>query len=268
MALGRKGFFTKYRYMDGVPSGVDRYAELAVAFDQARPEIQAFLDVMHAQGPRFAASSAGTPILDWTSKWIGPLDGASIYTAVTMARPSRIIEIGSGVSTHFMARAIVDHDIACQIWCIDPKPRIPVAALPILAETRVLSAADSALTDQLERDDILFVDSSHLVQEGFDLDIILNRLLPRLHPGVIVHFHDIFLPYGYPADWADRRYNEQNALSGWLMTGGCSILFASNFVGTEMPDQLARVCPDFPRIAATGGGGSLWLRKASPAIRP
>jgi predicted O-methyltransferase YrrM len=262
----RPGFYTPYPHMKSVRADLIPYAEIAMLFRQARPETDRFLAIMDAQTAMFACAHLGHPAVEWQSSWISPLDGASIYTAVVMSRPRRIIEVGSGHSTRFMARALVDHTIPCEMVCIDPTPRIPITDLPIRAERRVLSASDISLTDQLQAGDILFIDSSHLLQEGFDLDIVLNRMLPRLAPGVLVHFHDIFLPYGYPDDWKYRRYNEQNGIAAWFLSGGCEVVFSSYHMLRDRAADLAQICAAFPAIAASSGG-SLWLRKLSPMIR-
>jgi len=55
--------------------------------------------------------------------------------------------------------------------------------------------------DQLDAQDILFIDSSHVAKIGSDLAIIFLRILPRLRRGVLVHFHDIFYPFSYPVSW-------------------------------------------------------------------
>ena len=96
---------------------------------------------------------------------------------------------------------------------------------------------------------------------GSDVDWLLNRVLPGLPSGVLVHFHDVFLPDPYPAAWAWRGYNEQQALAPLLHGGAYECLFASHYVVTRLPDRLARgVLARLPHTAAAPEG-SLWLQK-------
>ena len=81
--------------------------------------------------------------------------------------------------------------------------------------------------------DIVFIDSSHVVEEGGEIDRLLLDVLPRLPAGALVHVHDVFLPDGYPSAWAGRRYNEQTAVGALLGGGGWDIVFASRYVATR-----------------------------------
>ncbi len=262
MGLGRRGFVTPYAYLDASPWAVPDYPEVRAIFDAQRPSFRAFLADIHAQEARFAAFDQGdAPRPEWQSSYLSPLDGAAIYTAVARWRPARILEIGSGNSTHFMARAALDNATGTRITCIDPAPRIGIETLPVTFRRRVLSIADVPLAEELTASDILFIDGSHLLQQGFDLDILLNRMFPRLKSGVIVHLHDIYLPYPYPAEWEGARWNEQTALIGWLLSGAFRPELSTYFVHRDMAADLAPICPALPMISASGGG-SLWLSRA------
>ena len=261
-----RGFWTKYAHVASATRPVARYDEVAAIFARHDASVIDILDEIDRHEDRFIASSAGDDALNWVQHWIPPLDGAAIYAIVASRRPARIIEVGSGNSTHFIARAVRDHGLPTRITCIDPMPRRSIESLGISFEPRILSPSDARLTDGLDENDILFIDSSHLLQPGFDLDIVLNRLLPRLAPGVIVHFHDILLPYDYPAHWERRRYNEQNALPALLMGGGFDLLFSSTYAARDHEVRFRALCPNFP-ILASKPGSSLWLVKRGPAFR-
>ncbi|MFN0114558.1 MAG: class I SAM-dependent methyltransferase [Paracoccaceae bacterium] len=261
-----RGFHTRYAHVASAARPVARYDEIARIFARHDASVIAVLDEIARHEALFIASATDGDALEWVQHWIPPLDGAAIYAILASRRPAQVIEVGSGVSTHFMARAIRDLGLATRITCIDPMPRRSIEALGVGFEPRILSAADAVLTDRLGENDILFIDSSHLLQPGFDLDIVLNRLMPRLAPGVIVHFHDIFLPYDYPENWERRRYNEQNALPALLMGGGYDLLFSSNYAARDMEDRYRALCPGFP-LMQSKAGGSLWLIKRGPSYR-
>ncbi|MFX7914564.1 class I SAM-dependent methyltransferase, partial [Acinetobacter baumannii] len=86
--------------------------------------------------------------------------------------------------------------------------------------------ADCAVFAALAAGDVLFIDSSHVLMPGSDVDLLFNQVLPRLKPGVLVHIHDIFLPDDYPASWGWRGYNEQQGVA-CLLQGGWRLLWAS-----------------------------------------
>lgn len=256
--LGRPGFVTPYAYLASAPWDVPEYTEVRALFHACLPDFRAFLADVHAQDARFAAFDRGPSGPQWLSDYLGMLDGAAIYTAIARYRPRRIVEVGSGNSTRFMARAIADHGLQTDLICIDPAPRTGIEDLPLTLLRRVLSLQDVALADTLAAGDILFIDGSHLLQQGFDLDILFNRMLPRLAPGVIVHVHDIYLPYPYPAEWQAARWNEQTALIPWLLSGAFRPVFSCHFAYRDMTADRAGLCPSVPGLAQSGGG-SLWL---------
>jgi hypothetical protein len=126
----------------------------------------------------------------------------------------------------------------------------------------VVQRAPETLFEELQASDVLFVDSSHVLMPGTDVDWLLNRVLPKLAAGVLVHFHDVFLPDPYPGSWAWRGYNEQQAIALLLQGPAYECLFASHYVATRLSDRLARgVLAQLPRPA--GPESSLWLAKRS-----
>jgi Methyltransferase domain len=261
VGVREKGFYTPYDYLDAVDWDTADYGQLRPKFTAAEDRFRRYLAGIDANTPFFAAigaDDASAP--SWTSRFLSRLDAAAIYTAVTAFRPPRIVEIGCGNSTLFMARAVRDHGLPTRITCIDPAPRVPIGDLPVRFEQRLLSPADLPLFADLTAGDLVFVDSSHILQQGFDVDIILNRVLPVLAPGVLVHFHDIFLPYAYPPHWQALRFNEQCALMPWIICGALSLEFASHYVLRDMAAELRAVCADFP-LWENASGGSLFLRK-------
>jgi hypothetical protein len=115
--------------------------------------------------------------------------------------------------------------------------------------------------DQLAPGDMLFIDSSHILMPGSDVDLLLNRVLPPLPKGVLVHLHDIFLPFDYPAIWGWRNYNEQQGVLPLLTTGAYAPLFSSVWVERSMSDRLARSIVTRLPQPADAMPTSLWLEK-------
>jgi hypothetical protein len=105
--------------------------------------------------------------------------------------------------------------------------------------------------------DILFIDSSHQLRPGSDVEFLLGEVLPRLPAGVRVHFHDIFLPDDYPGHWAWRRYNEQAAVASLVEDGLLRVDFSSREASRQpLSGVLARL-PLVPGALES----SLWLTR-------
>ncbi|ACL58525.1 class I SAM-dependent methyltransferase [Methylobacterium nodulans] len=259
------GFFIPYRHAASARPG--GYPALDPLFRAAEPAFRSRLAGIEALAPELGRIAAGGPGLAgpvparFTQDWFPRLDAAAAYALVRQERPRRILEIGSGHSTRFMAQAVADGALATAITCIDPQPRARLPALPGLRhEARLFGAEDAEAAADLAAGDVLFIDSSHVAMPGTDVDRLLLDVLPRLAPGVLVHLHDVFLPDAYPEAWAWRGYNEQVAVGALLQGGAYALEFASRYVVTRTrwldASPVARL-PLVPGAFET----SLWLRK-------
>jgi predicted O-methyltransferase YrrM len=254
-----QGFFTPYRYAASLrPPGP--YPAIEAAFRAAEPEFAEVLEQIDSHADRLAGFDGPPPEPRWGQSWFPRLDGAAAYALVRRDAPGRIVEVGSGHSTRMLARAAADAGAETRITCIDPAPRAALNGLDIDWLARVLGTDDVALFEALEPGDIAFFDSSHILWPGTDVDMMLNRILPVLAPGVLVHIHDILLPDPYPQEWEWRGYTEQNGLAGWLLGGAYRPVFSSHYALTRM-DADAR--PGIAGLALPEGAfeTSLWLRR-------
>ncbi len=204
-----------------------------------------------------------------------PFRGTDALVAYCMVRhfqPRRIIEVGSGFSSLVLGQAAAKNKNSSLI-CIDPFPgellrngRIP--ALQSLIKTKVQDL-DVEFFSQLESGDILFIDSSHAVKIGGDVNYLFLEVLPRLNPGVIVHVHDIFLPFEYRRHWVlneFRFWTEQYLLQGFLtFNSEFEVLLANYYLSCYHKEHLQAAFPDLPRWI----GGSFWMRRKPIAeMRP
>ncbi len=259
--LDRKGFFIPYARARSV-AAPGRYEAAVRAYAAAEPAMEAALEALESLGADLLKIEAAAPAPQprWNQDWFCGLDAAMLYTLVRARAPQRIIEIGSGHSTRFACRAIADGGLATELVAIDPQPRADLSRLPVRFERSTLQAADRALFDTLADGDMLFVDSSHILMPGSDVELVLTEILPRLPEGVLVHFHDIFLPDSYPASWEWRGYNEQSAVAALMLNGGWRIVFASHYAASRFRDRIAGG-PLGQVPAAAGPVTSLWLEK-------
>lgn len=256
-----RGFFIPYRHADQVAASRD-YAAAARLFRQAQPQFIAALGAVEAVAGDLLKISldAEPPEPRWGQDWLAPLDAAMLYAMVRSRRPKRIVEVGSGHSTRFIARAIRDGALSTQVTAIDPKPRADTSRLKVTQLRTVVQEADPAIFATLEAGDILFIDSSHILMPGTDVDFVLSEVLPQVPAGAHFHVHDIFLPDAYPQNWTWRGYNEQNAIGPLIVSGAWQVLGASHYMATRMEKAvMGGVMGRLPRPA--GPVTSLWLRK-------
>jgi len=199
------------------------------------------------------------------------IDAEYLYCLVRTIKPRKIIEIGSGFSTLLMTAAIKknisDHSInKTEIICVEPyeMPWLEKMGIKVLRE-KVESIPLSFFAD-LKENDILFIDSSHIIRPQGDVLYELLNILPVIKPGVIIHFHDIFSPFDYPERWMKeefRMWNEQYILEALLTHNKkYEIIGSLSFIGTKY----AAVMDDkFPLSARLGKlkGSAMWIKKVS-----
>lgn len=211
--------------------------------------------------PRTAAEANGGYYLD--NIWFGPIDGALLYGIIRSFRPRHIIEIGSGFSTHLMRRAILDGNLATKVTSIDPEPRIDIRqAADIVRRQRVEELDAQMIIDELEAGDILFIDSSHTIVSGGDVPFLFLEVVPRIRSGVLIHVHDIFIPYDYPEEWIyalHRGWNEQYLVHAFLaFNTAFRILWVGSYMWKNCHNALIAAIPN---ADAAIGAGSLWFQR-------
>jgi hypothetical protein len=185
-------------------------------------------------------------------------DATVLNGMIRLHRPQRIIEVGSGYSTAAMLDTMDSEGYRAELTCIEPYPsrlkrllrandrvdlrECPVEKLPITT------------FDDLGKNDVLFIDSSHVAKIGSDVTYLFLRVLPRLKAGVIVHVHDIFWPHSYPRSWIDMgwAWNESLILRALLIGGGWNIEAFNSYAARRIAEHYS---PDPDSV------GSIWLRK-------
>jgi len=153
----------------------------------------------------------------WNNGFLPGLDIVMLYTMVAANAPGTYIEIGSGNSTKVVAKAKSDHKLKTRIISLDPAPRAEIDQLADKIYREPFEQTDLSIFANLKQGDIIFVDNSHRIFPNSDATVFFMDVLPYLKPGVIVHVHDIYLPFDYPQDMCDRYYSEQYALATFLL---------------------------------------------------
>ncbi len=151
-------------------------------------------------------------------------DAIFYYFIIRLFRPKKIIEVGSGFSTCVSIDVNeIFFDNKIKLTSIDPYPdlllNISQNKCPELIKSKV-QEVDVSVFQELEENDILFIDSSHVLKAGSDLNHLFFHVIPQLKDGVLIHFHDIFHWFRYPKEWIineHRGWNEIYALKLFLM---------------------------------------------------
>ena len=153
----------------------------------------------------------------WNNGYLPGLDIIGIYTLLAEYKPKKYIEIGSGNSTKVAYKAKLEQDLQTEIISIDPMPRAEIDNLANRVIRQPFENIDFDIITELNENDILFVDNSHRILPNSDSMVFYLEILPRLKKGVIVHIHDIYLPFDYPQFMCDRFYSEQYGLAIYLL---------------------------------------------------
>lgn len=201
--------------------------------------------------------------------YFGGGDAFALYSMIRHFQPKRIVEVGSGFSSALMLdtidRFIPDKP---EVTFIEPFPlRLRTLlsdndrARCTILEMRVQNVPIERFTS-LQENDLLFIDSSHVVKTGSDVVHIIANILPRLNCGVLVHFHDIGWPFEYPEEWLrdGRAWSEAYMLRAFLQYNSAfEILFFNAYLGARHGEFMTDCLPGFMRMA----GGSIWIRRLS-----
>jgi|ERR1035441_2861107 hypothetical protein len=193
-------------------------------------------------------------------------DARLLYAMVRDIKPASVVELGSGQTSRVIAQACAANaadGISSRFRAFDPFPTAVDETLPGLAALERIPAQEvpEEVFAELASGDILFVDTTHTVKIGSDVNRIILRVLPLLAQGVLVHFHDICLPYEYPRylfeDYA-LYWAEQYLLQAFLaMNPSFEVLYATNALCRDRRAEVERA-----GLAAPGeSGSSFWIRR-------
>ena len=197
------------------------------------------------------------------------LDRVTLLCMILEFKPNKLIEIGSGESTHVAQKALQLLGKKYDHLVIEPY-RASADRTEMKVIEKEAQTWEWYIYDTLNENDILFIDSSHVVMPyGYTLTEMIS-ILPRLNKGVLVHIHDIFLPFDYMPDWGDKNkvYTEQ-WLVALLLYGNqdWEVIWGSRLMMQEHSEVLLEM-PRYPlnKGQVTPNGGSLWIKKKGNPI--
>jgi hypothetical protein len=175
-------------------------------------------------------------------------DARALYALVARLRPRRILEVGSGNSTKFIRKALTDHNIDCELVCIDPQPRAEIGSVADRVIHEHVRDVPVRHFESLGDGDILFWDGSHITFNGTDTTHLYLSLLPLIKRNVLIHIHDVQLPHEYEAGYSAHYYNEQYMLATLLLN-------------TVEWLPVLPVCWLHRRGGLRNGGASFWMAR-------
>lgn len=200
----------------------------------------------------------------WNNGFLPGLDMIGIYTMLTNYKPKKYIEIGSGNSTKVAFKAKKEQNLSTEIISIDPMPRAEINNLADKIIREPFENINYNILYELSENDILFVDNSHRILPNSDSMVFYLEILPRLEKGVIVHIHDIYLPYDYPQFMCDRFYSEQYGLAIYLLANPkkYETILPNYFIyeDKELSDLVSPIWNNENLKSVERHGGSFWIR--------
>ncbi len=202
-------------------------------------------------------------------------DAVILYSMIRAFKPRRIFEIGSGFSTFVSAQAVgknLEDGSLCELHAFEPYPGPALkAGFPGLSKLHItpIQKISPDVFAELEENDILFIDSSHVLKLGSDVQYLGLEIIPRLNRGVLVHLHDIFLPAEYPKWWVLDNFwffNEQYWLQAFLaFNNSFRVLWAGNWMHLNHPDELKAAIGAYARDDRFRRGerlpSSFWMQR-------
>lgn len=262
--LLRRTYYSPVPDLDALPADVwDRRSTLAgirfdtaAQIDWAERELAPYLAEFNPP----AEGTWGSGEYYYANKSFEWGDADVAYAIVRSLKPSRVLELGSGFSTLVLAAAI-EQNGSGELVSNDPYPR-GVVPERLRVDQRGAESVPLAEFQALEPGDVLFVDTTHTVKLGSEVNYIVLDVLPALKPGVVVHFHDIYLPYEYPrglVEFHDAYWAEQYLLQAFLaMNPGYEVMFANNAVAQEQTERFRKLVPVYTGDNFPNG---FWLRR-------
>ena len=178
-------------------------------------------------------------------------DADIYYQMIRHFKPKNIIEIGSGYSS-LVASEAIDYNLKIDgfkstLTCVEPFENKWLENNGINVIREKIEDLAPELLEKLNENDILFVDSSHVVKPQGDILKIYLEIFPKLSKGVIIHIHDIFTPRDYPSKWLkeeNRFYNEQYLFEAIMdHSSRYNVLCSLNYLKNDHYNELKKVCP-------------------------
>lgn len=253
-------------YYSPVSTARERLRQARWDCEAATPGIDLAEEAQRAWAHKLAERATNFAPQRWSpeaeNNMFGTCDARILAATLAELRPSHIVEVGSGYSTAVMLDSADANGTTTDIACIEPYPdRLAHLLRPQDRVTLLRQPVQDVPLDRftaLGEGDLLFIDSTHVAKAGSDVIYLYLHVLPRLSPGVVVHVHDVFWPFSYPAEWLHegRDWTEAYLLRALLTdTNRWQILLFGDWLQQHERALADRLCP------GAGRPGSIYLRR-------
>ena len=185
--------------------------------------------------------------------------------------PAKVIEVGSGYSTQILYQASLMNRAegkSTEIICVEPYPEARLTEIGLqftLIQEKLENLDPDFFFEQLAPGDILFIDSTHTIKYNSDVCRLILEILPRLQPGVWIHFHDLWFPYDYPYEWIfdeRRSWGEQYFLEAFLSYNvHFKVRFCNNLMAVDFPDAMKNLWSEGVDWNSSHRSSSVWLER-------
>ncbi|HVE25286.1 MAG TPA: class I SAM-dependent methyltransferase [Sporichthya sp.] len=269
--------FPAGHYYSPIPDLDELRGREGEVFDRSRaglPGIDVHAEEQLALLPEFASYVAECPFTEqpldgrrygFDNRFFAYGDGLALYCWLRHRKPRRLIEVGSGWSSA-LTLDVNDLFLGGELECtfIEPYPERLNSLLRESDRTRAhvivkpLHSVGGDVFESLGPGDVLFIDSTHVSRVGSDVNRLLLDVVPSLPSGVLVHIHDVFWPFEYPADWvfAGRAWNEDYLLRALLIGNDrLRIRWFNDYLHHHHADAVTAAMP----LWARNPGGSIYL---------
>ncbi|MBA2334162.1 MAG: class I SAM-dependent methyltransferase [Pyrinomonadaceae bacterium] len=204
-----------------------------------------------------------------------PVDALTLFLMIRHIKPARYIEVGSGLSTYYCSLAAkknAEEGFPVKITCIEPYPfekLYSITGIEILAKE--VQNVEPAFFDQLQENDVFFIDSSHSLRVDSDVAYLYLEILPKLKNGVFIHVHDISFPYNIPyppefwiLDKAEPMFWNEAMVLQALLSGNDSfeMLLSTPLIRFFEEDFLQKNIPIYETVEQNPNAfSSMWLKR-------
>jgi len=253
----RKYIFNKERKLEGIKLNLDKQIVLLEEFKKYYTELP------------FQENKTVKLRFYYDNEFYPYSDAVFLFCVLRHFQPKQIVEVGSG----FSSALILDTNSlffseSIDLTFVEPFPNRLKSLINANDKINLIEEhvqdVDSSIFTRLTENDILLIDSSHVVKTDHDLNYLIFEILPKLKNGVLIHFHDIFYPFEYPQSWILKErisWNEIYFLRAFLMyNNSFKIKLFNSYLERKRKDWFLENMPLCLKQTKTFSG-SLWLEK-------
>lgn len=219
------------------------------------------------------------PYNDLKAKGFGlgytPIDALTLYLMIRHIKPANYVEVGSGLSTYYCSLAAKKNEeegFPLKITCIEPYPFEKLHTIPgIEIIVKEVQDVEPQFFEQLQENDVFFIDSSHSLKIDSDVSYLYLEILPAVKKGVFVHIHDISFPYNFPyppETWIFKKpepmfWNEAMVVQAFLSGNkDFQIILSTPMLRHFDEEYLKNKIPIYETVEQNSNAfSSLWLKR-------